>query len=96
VNFEHGNLLQERFRFGSGPYNFIFCRNLLIYFYSEAQGQALKNLAHVFTVQPVGGRGKTSYLRARKVVNHAPITRPDSMVRLVDYQQPYRVGGPLA
>jgi chemotaxis protein methyltransferase WspC len=49
VNFEHGNLLQERFRFGSGPYNFIFCRNLLIYFYSEAQGQALKNLMQLLT-----------------------------------------------
>ena len=32
VKFEQGNVLEERFRFGSEPYDFIFCRNLLIYF----------------------------------------------------------------
>ncbi len=44
VRFEQGNLLKGRFRFGSEPYDFIFCRNLLIYFYPEAQEQALKSL----------------------------------------------------
>ena len=44
VKFEEGNILEERFRDGSEPYDFIFCRNLLIYFYTEAQDQALKNL----------------------------------------------------
>jgi chemotaxis protein methyltransferase WspC len=50
VTFEQGNVLEERFRFGSEPYDFIFCRNLLIYFYSEAQGQVLENLRQILTV----------------------------------------------
>ena len=49
VKFEQGNVLEERFRFGSEPYDFIFCRNLLIYFYNEAQGQALKSLRQLLT-----------------------------------------------
>ena len=49
VTFEQGNVLEERFRFGSEPYNFIFCRNLLIYFYTEAQSQALENLRQLLT-----------------------------------------------
>ncbi len=44
VKFEQGNILEERFRFDGDPYDFIFCRNLLIYFYTEAQDQALKSL----------------------------------------------------
>lgn len=44
VQFEQGNLLKGRFRFGSEPYDFVFCRNLLIYFGSEAQDQALISL----------------------------------------------------
>jgi len=49
VKFEQGNLLEERFRFGSESYDFIFCRNLLIYFTDEAQGQALKSLRLILT-----------------------------------------------
>jgi chemotaxis protein methyltransferase WspC len=49
VKFEGGNILEERFRDGSEPYDFIFCRNLLIYFYTEAQDQALKNLRQHLT-----------------------------------------------
>ena len=49
VNFEQGNVLEERFRFGGEPYDFIFCRNLLIYFYTEAQGQALESLRQLLT-----------------------------------------------
>ena len=49
VKFEQGNVLEERFRFGREPYNFIFCRNLLIYFDNEAQGQALKRLRQFLT-----------------------------------------------
>jgi chemotaxis protein methyltransferase WspC len=44
VKFERGNVLEERFRLGKQPYDFIFCRNLLIYFYSQAQGQAVASL----------------------------------------------------
>ncbi len=49
VKFEQGNVLQERFRFGDEPYDFIFCRNLLIYLYIGAQGQALENLRQLLT-----------------------------------------------
>jgi chemotaxis protein methyltransferase WspC len=49
VNFEQGNVLQEPFRFGSGPYDFIFCRNLLIYFYPQAQNQTLQSLRQLLT-----------------------------------------------
>jgi chemotaxis protein methyltransferase WspC len=49
VTFEQGNLLEERFRSGGEPYDFIFCRNLLIYFYTEAQSQALENLRPLLT-----------------------------------------------
>ena len=49
VKFEQGNVLEERFRFGSEPYDFIFCRNLLIYFHTEAQGQALESLRQLLT-----------------------------------------------
>jgi chemotaxis protein methyltransferase WspC len=49
VNFEQGNVLQEPFRSGAGPYDFIFCRNLLIYFYPQAQNQMLESLRKLLT-----------------------------------------------
>jgi chemotaxis protein methyltransferase WspC len=49
VNFEQGNVLQEPFRSGAGPYDFIFCRNLLIYFYPQAQNQTLQSLRQLLT-----------------------------------------------
>ena len=49
VKFEQGNVLEERFRFGSEPYDIIFCRNLLIYFANGAQRQALKSLRQALT-----------------------------------------------
>jgi chemotaxis protein methyltransferase WspC len=49
VKFEQGNVLQKPFRFGSEPYDFIFCRNLLIYFYTQAQGQTLASLRQLLT-----------------------------------------------
>lgn len=49
VKFEQRNVLEERFRFGGEPYDFIFCRNLLIYFDSEAQRQTLKSLSEFLT-----------------------------------------------
>jgi chemotaxis protein methyltransferase WspC len=44
VTFAQGNVLEERFRYGGEPYDFIFCRNLLIYFSTEAQNQVLQSL----------------------------------------------------
>src|ERR1700730_4822529 len=44
VQFQQGNLLEKGFRSGSEPYDFIFCRNLLIYFDTGAQDRALKSL----------------------------------------------------
>jgi chemotaxis protein methyltransferase WspC len=49
VKFEQGNVLEEHFRLGGEPYDFIFCRNLLIYFSSEAQGHALESLRRLLT-----------------------------------------------
>ena len=67
VKFELGNILEERFRFGGQPYDFIFCRNLLIYFYIEAQDQAIKNLRQLLT--PKGllfvGAAETSLVTQR-------------------------------
>lgn len=44
VAFHRGNLLEEAFFTGRAPYDFIFCRNLLIYFDRATQGQALRKL----------------------------------------------------
>ncbi len=49
VEFKQGNILEERSKIGDEPYDIIFCRNLLIYFYDEAQGQALENLRQFLT-----------------------------------------------
>ena len=64
VKFEQGNVLEEHFRFGSEPYDFIFCRNLLIYFYTEAQGQALESLRQLLTADGLlfVGSAETSLL----------------------------------
>jgi chemotaxis protein methyltransferase WspC len=64
VNFEQGNVLQEPFRFGSGPYDFIFCRNLLIYFYPQAQNQTLQSLRQLLTAEGLlfVGSAETSLL----------------------------------
>jgi chemotaxis protein methyltransferase WspC len=45
VRFFHGNLLEETFLADAEPYDFVFCRNLLIYFDRAAQTRALKRLA---------------------------------------------------
>lgn len=44
VQFERGNLLDQPFWAGRGPYDFIFCRNLLIYFNRSAQREAGQRL----------------------------------------------------
>jgi chemotaxis protein methyltransferase WspC len=49
VKFESGNVLENHFRFNSEPYDFIFCRNLLIYFDSRTQTQALNKLSEILS-----------------------------------------------
>jgi chemotaxis protein methyltransferase WspC len=44
VNFAQGNVLEERCLAAGEAYDFIFFRNLMIYFDPEAQGRALKSL----------------------------------------------------
>jgi chemotaxis protein methyltransferase WspC len=67
VKFEQGNILEERFRFGDEPYDFIFCRNLLIYFFAEAQDQAIKSLRQLLTADGLlfVGAAETSLLTQR-------------------------------
>jgi chemotaxis protein methyltransferase WspC len=67
VKFEQGNILEERFRFGGEPYDFIFCRNLLIYFFAEAQDQAIKSLRQLLTADGLlfVGAAETSLLTQR-------------------------------
>ncbi|HEY1170548.1 MAG TPA: CheR family methyltransferase [Verrucomicrobiae bacterium] len=52
VRFRQGNLLTMENFIGTAPYDFIFCRNLLIYFSREDQARALKNLTSL--LQPEG------------------------------------------
>lgn len=44
INFRRANLLDDGFFPGSAPYDFIFCRNLLIYFDRATQALALEKL----------------------------------------------------
>ncbi len=47
VHFIRGNLLADDFLAGGQPYDFIFCRNLLIYFDSTTQKIALERVNHL-------------------------------------------------
>jgi chemotaxis protein methyltransferase WspC len=44
VRFQHGNLLSDDFRTAQSTYDYIFCRNLLIYFDRPTQEKALQRL----------------------------------------------------
>ncbi|MFL9878940.1 methyltransferase [Herbaspirillum rhizosphaerae] len=44
VSFRHGNMLAGDFLASEAPYDFIFCRNVLIYFDRDVQAQAVKVL----------------------------------------------------
>lgn len=52
VSFRRDNLLDAEFLAGTAPYDFIFCRNLLIYFDRATQTQALAKLHRL--LQPEG------------------------------------------
>jgi chemotaxis protein methyltransferase WspC len=64
VRFEQANILEERFGIGADPYDFIFCRNLLIYFYPEAQDLVLRKLRQLLTADGLlfVGAAETSLL----------------------------------
>jgi len=44
VSFRHGNMLADDFLANEAPYDFIFCRNVLIYFDRDVQVQAVQVL----------------------------------------------------
>lgn len=44
VNFYHKNIISPDFMLDAGPYNIVFCRNLLIYFDLETKEKAIKSL----------------------------------------------------
>lgn len=49
VDFSRGNLLEENFFANREPYDFVFCRNLLIYFDRATQRRALQRLNRLLT-----------------------------------------------
>jgi chemotaxis protein methyltransferase WspC len=49
VHFRKGNLLDEGFLAGNAPYDFMFCRNLLIYFDEETQNCAVTTLKRLLS-----------------------------------------------
>ena len=69
VKFEQANILGERFESGGDPYDFIFCRNLLIYFYPEAQDLVLKKLRQLLTADGLlfVGPAETSLLTQHRL-----------------------------
>lgn len=69
VQFEQANILGERFEVGADPYDFIFCRNLLIYFYPEAQDLVLRKLRQLLTADGLlfVGAAETSLLTQHRL-----------------------------
>jgi chemotaxis protein methyltransferase WspC len=53
VKFARGNLLNDNFLDGRAPYDFIFCRNLLIYFDADTQVLALGKLHRLLAADGV-------------------------------------------
>ncbi len=51
VRFHKHNILTDNFMLGAGPYNVIFCRNLLIYFDYETKCKVLETLHNVMGKQ---------------------------------------------
>jgi chemotaxis protein methyltransferase WspC len=71
VNFQQGNLLNPLFPSGKSPYDFIWCRNLLIYFEPADQTRALQVLDQLLF--PGGlfflGYSETGLLQNEKFTN---------------------------
>ena len=69
VKFEQANILGECFEIDADPYDFIFCRNLLIYFYPEAQDLVLRKLRQLLTADGLlfVGAAETSLLTQHRL-----------------------------
>ena len=63
VSFRQGNLLDASFAAGQGPYDVIFCRNLLIYFDQAARQRAAQTLARLLREDGLlfAGHAETMY-----------------------------------
>ena len=67
VNFRQGNLLKDDFSQMEGGYDVVFCRNLLIYFDSEDQQEAVRRLYHLLSPDGILFVG---HAEANNNVNH--------------------------
>lgn len=66
VRVEHGNLMSPAFQPPQGQYDVIFCRNLLIYFDTNAQTRALAKLATLLAPDGVLVVGAADSFAARR------------------------------
>jgi chemotaxis protein methyltransferase WspC len=66
VRVEHGNLMSATFQPSQGQYDVIFCRNLLIYFDTNAQTRALAKLASLLAHDGVLVVGAADSFAARR------------------------------
>ena len=66
VRVEHGNLMSSSFQPSQGQYDVIFCRNLLIYFDTNAQTRALAKLASLLAPDGVLVVGAADSFAARR------------------------------
>lgn len=64
IRWIQGNILAPDFLVGEAPYDFIFCRNLLIYFTPEARARTLKTLDRLLAEDGVLVIGHADHLGA--------------------------------
>jgi chemotaxis protein methyltransferase WspC len=76
IRWVQGNILAPDFLIDEAPYDFIFCRNLLIYFTPEARAQALKALDRLLAEDGV------------LLIGHADHLGPAGLSRFVGVGEP--------
>lgn len=71
VRFIHGNMLDPDFLIAAEPYDFIFCRNLLIYFGGPTQSRAIGVLKRLLALKGVlfAGHSETGLMAAHGFVS---------------------------
>lgn len=91
VNFRHGNLLNDIFLAGTGLYEIIFCRNVLIYFSRAQQERAIVKLHRLLTNDGVlfvghaeGGRLLGDYFASLKQAGTFAFQRRDRRSETVE------------